>query len=308
MLRMFYTHPAIDRADGRRGDADWVAAQRARADMRVLPVWRGKNMVTGPREAPQPVFASAADDWWQAPGVEPALIGLIDGVPYFAADVSAVEDPRRDPALAGIGAFVDLRTCGPLLPPAAGGLFAHARALTWFHLRHRYCGACGRPTESRQGGQMRACPDTGCRAEFFPRVDPAVIVLVHDGARVLLARQHGFPRGLHALLAGFLEPVETLEACVAREVYEETGLELAEIRYFASQPWPFPQSLMLGFVARAAGTELVVDPAELTHAAWYTPDFLRAQKGGRIGRDDFALPGPDSIARLMLDAWLDGML
>ena len=155
---------------------------------------------------------------------------------------------------------------------------------------------------------MRVCTSAACRAEVFPRVDPAVIVLVHDGARCLLARQPQFPRGLHALLAGFLEPMETLEDCVAREVHEETGLTLTEVLYLGSQPWPFPQSLMLGFVARAVDTEITIDPAELESAAWYEPDFLRAHREAPIGAADFALPRRDSIARQMLDAWLDGML
>ena len=308
MARMFYTHPEIDRATEHRGDPDWVAAQCARRDMRLLPVWRGKSLITGPRAAPRPVFLSYDRDWFRNLADPPALIGLIDEIPYFAVDVSALDDHRSHPALAGAGHFVDLRTCGPFLPPEAGGLLAHARSLAWFHQRHRFCGVCGHPTESRQGGHMRVCTSESCRAEVFPRLDPAVIVLVHDGARCLLARQPQFPRGLHALLAGFLEPIESLEACVAREVREETGLTLSEIRYFDSQPWPFPQSLMVGFVARALSTEITIDPTELESADWYEPEFLRAHADARIGRDDFALPGRDSIARLMLDAWLGGML
>lgn len=308
MPKIFYTHPAIGRAAERRGDADWVAAQLVHPDMRLLPVWRGKNLIAGPRSAPRPVCLDGTQTWWQRYSSPPALVGFVDGSPYFAADLTDLQAPQADPAIAGIGTFVDLRTCGPLLPAADAALLAHARSITWFHHRHGYCGVCGAPTEPRLAGHARACTTPSCGAEVFPRFDPAVIVLVHDGSRCLLARQPQFPRGLHALLAGFLEPIETLEDCVAREVFEETGVTLTDVRYFASQPWPFPQSLMLGFVARAVDTEITVDPVELESAAWYEPEFLRAHRQARIGKDDFALPRHDSIARLMLDAWLDGML
>jgi NAD+ diphosphatase len=300
-----YLHPRLDRAAEHRRDPEWLAAVLARPETRLVPVWRGKSFVSGPRAAPRPVFPSAREDWWPERGSHLALIGMVDGAAYLAIDISRIDDPGADPAFAGRGAFVDLRTCGPLMPLEDGSLLAHARLLTWWHSRTRYCGVCGHPTASRQAGTVRQCLNPACAVEHFPRVDPAVIVLVHDGRRLLLGRQHGWPRGMHSVLAGFLEAGENFEACVAREIREEAGVEVTDVAYFGSQPWPFPQSLMVGFTARAVDTRLTVDPEELEHADWYDPDFLRARADNRIGRDDFALPRRDSIARRLVDAWLD---
>ena len=302
---LFYLHPDLDRAAEQRRDPEWLACLLARPETRLVPVWRGKSFIAGPRGAPRPVFPSALEDWWPERGSYLALLGLVDGVAYLAVDVSQIDDPQTDPALGSRGTFVDLRTCGPLMPLADGSLLAHARLLTWWHMRTRYCGVCGHPTASRQAGTVRQCLNPACAVEHFPRVDPAVIVMVHDGRRLLLARQHGWPRGMHSVLAGFLEAGENLEACVAREIREEAGLDLTDIRYFGSQPWPFPQSLMIGFTARATDTRLTIDGDELEHADWYEPDFLRARADNKIGRSDFALPGRDSIARRLVDAWLE---
>jgi NAD+ diphosphatase len=301
---LYYLHPRLDRAADQRRDPEWLAAILARPETRLVPVWRGKHLIAGPRAAPRPVFPSAMEDWWPERGSDLALIGLVDGVAYLAIDISRIDAPNEDPAFAGRGAFVDLRTCGPAMALEDGSLLAHARLLTGWHARARYCGICGHPTAGRQAGTLRQCLNPDCAAEHFPRVDPAVIVLVHDGRRLLLGRQHRWPRGMHSVLAGFLEAGENLESCVAREVREEAGVELADIAYFGSQPWPFPQSLMLGFTARAVTTEITIDAEELEHAGWYEPDFLRAHAGNVIGRSDFALPGRDSIARRLVDAWL----
>jgi NAD+ diphosphatase len=304
-----YAHPALDRAADRRRDEAWLAEVLARPETRLVPVWRAKSLIAGPRDAPTPVLPSAADAWWREAAGDLALLGLVDGVAHVAVDVSHVPDPRRDPVLSGLGAFVDLRTCGPLLAHGDAALLAHARALMWWHTRHRFCGVCGHATESREAGYQRRCGNPDCRALHFPRIDPAIIVLVHDGERVVLGRQKGWPAGMHSVLAGFLEPGESLEDCVRREVREETGLELETIGYYGSQPWPFPQSVMLGFVARAAAaaaTELRIDAEELEHAAWYDRPYLRACADTPIGTGAFALPRKDSIARRMVDAWIDG--
>lgn len=303
-----YSHPALDRAAHRRRDAAWLADVLARPDTRLVPVWRAKNLISGPREAPVPVLPAATDAWWRDTAGELALLGLVGGAAYIAVDVSDVPDPRHDPALSGLGVFVDLRTCGPLLAAGDAALLAHARALMWWHTRHRFCGVCGHPTESGEAGSQRRCLNPACRVLHFPRVDPAMIVLVHDGERIVLGRQKGWPAGMHSVLAGFLEPGESLEDCVRREVREEIGVELESVAYFGSQPWPFPQSVMLGFVARTAAAELQVDPDELEHAAWYDRAWLLAQADTPIGTGAFALPRKDSIARRMVDAWMAGNL
>ena len=171
-----------------------------------------------------------------------------------------------------------------------------------WHRRHRFCGRCGAPTESRKAGHLRVCTRPACGLEHFPRTDPAVIMLVHDDEACVLGRRPGWPPGLHSTLAGFVEPGESLEEAVAREVREEAGLEvpLEGIRYNSSQPWPFPASLMLGFHARAERAPLTVYEAELESVAWYSRETLRNLEEG----DDLRLPRRDSIARRLIEDWL----
>ena len=179
-------------------------------------------------------------------------------------------------------------------------MLAYANALVHWHRTHRYCGACGTPTTSVRGGHVRRCSDAACAREHFPRTDPAVITLVCDGDRCLLARRRDWAPGRRSTVAGFVEPGETLEHTVAREVFEEVGVRVGDVRYRGSQPWPFPQSLMLGFRATAASTEIAVDGDEIAEADWYTP--------GRIEADAAAgtliLPPFDSISRRLVEDWL----
>ena len=159
---------------------------------------------------------------------------------------------------------------------------------------------CGAATVSDEGGHVRRCTNAHCAQSHFPRTDPAVIMLVHDGERCLLGRKPGWPGGMHSTLAGFVEPGESLEEAVAREVYEETKVTLDEVVYHSSQPWPFPASLMLGFHARARTTDIEVDHSELEDARWYEKSWLLSHKED----DDFRLPRRDSIARRLLEDWL----
>jgi NAD+ diphosphatase len=183
---------------------------------------------------------------------------------------------------------------------AEGSVLAYARGMIWWHSRHRFCGVCGGPTESAEAGHVRRCLDAACATTHFPRTDPAVIMLVTDGERALLGRQKAWPKGQHSTLAGFVEPGECLEDAVAREVCEETGIRVEEVRYHSSQPWPFPASIMLGFTASAATTEIAVDTSELEDARWFERGWIR-----RHGDDDeFRLPRRDSIARHLIEDWL----
>jgi NAD+ diphosphatase len=186
---------------------------------------------------------------------------------------------------------------GSLLPAQEAGLLAYARALAHWHARHRFCGACGRENLVASAGHARPCP--ACGNETFPRTDPAVIVLVISGERCLLGRAARFPTGMYSTLAGFLEPGESLEETLAREVYEEVGVRVVEAVYRSSQPWPFPQSLMLGFRARALGEELRIDPEEIEDARWFTRAELRHEENRPV-----RLPSSDSIARYLIDEWL----
>lgn len=289
-----YTGLALDRAAHLRHDAAALAALRDDPRRRVLPVWRNRHAVDADHRV---LTLPDAGPW---PSV---FLGLAEGaVPWFACDLSPLEAP---PDLGG--AWLDLREIGPAAAPADAGLMGYARGLLGWHRRHGFCPACGAPTESRQGGHMRLCANTDCATPQFPRSDPAVIMLVVDADdRALLGRQAKWPPGMVSTLAGFVEPGETLEQAVAREVLEETGVVVAPggVRYVASQPWPFPASLMLAFEARAETTALTIDPHELEDAAWYDRAAVAAFRETADPGEGPALPRRDSVARLLIERWL----
>ncbi|HUZ72405.1 MAG TPA: NAD(+) diphosphatase [Stellaceae bacterium] len=295
----FYAGGALDRAAPRRKDGAWIAALLEDAESRFVAIWRGQNLVLA-EDGGAPRAALLERRAVAALAGEPVLLGLIEARAYFAVDVSSVEAPLAAFATAEPMAFTDLRRVGPLLPRQEGALLAYARGIAYWHERHRFCGVCGAPTRSEEGGHVRRCSDSGCATAHFPRTDPAVIMLVHDGERCLLGRKPGWPAGMHSTLAGFVEPGESLEEAVAREVFEETGIRVDEVAYHSSQPWPFPASLMLGFHARARSHEITVDPEELEHAAWYERGDLLA----RHDDDTMRLPRRDSIARRLVEDWL----
>ncbi len=299
--RNFYSSDHIDRAEDKRRDAAWVTASLADRNSRFIPIWQAKNLLLD-GDPPQPSLLSADQAAALRPQAgESIFLGLADGVPYFALDLSAMETPDHHPALAGRGHFTDLRNVGPLLPRETGTLLAYARGMVYWASRHRYCGSCGSATESGDGGHLRRCPNPDCGAPHFPRTDPAIIVLVHDGGeRCVLGRQAVWPPGMHSTLAGFVEPGESLEDAVAREIMEEVGLPLDDITYQSSQPWPFPSSLMLGFHARATGETLRVDEVEIESARW----FSRAELLNSPEDETLRLPRRDSIARRLIEEWL----
>jgi len=299
----FYAGAAVDRLGHLRRDDRWIAERLADPATRILPVWRTHNLV---------VAGSAPSAAWLSveragpllrEAREVAFLGFHESIAHFAVEVSHLDDPAPVASLAEAAAFADLRTVGPLLNRDQGALLAYARGMMHWHARHRFCGVCGHPTESLEAGHLRRCTNAACGAAHFPRTDPAVIMLVHDGGdRVVLGRQKVWPPGMHSVLAGFVEPGESLEDAVRREVAEEVGIALAEVNYHSSQPWPFPSSIMLGFIARAATTDL--DPAtdEIETARWYTRAELRASPENEV----FRLPRRDSIARRLVEDWLAG--
>jgi NAD+ diphosphatase len=279
---------AHDRAHLSRGLADPTGGR----PVRVLTI---------DRERTAPVHEAADGPhlvWDERPElpVGAVFLGEAEGVPYAAV--------RGERALTVNGRPVDswsgLREVGVALDDRDAGLLVQAIAILEWHDRHRFSPVTGAATTIERAGWVQRDPTTGM--EFFPRTDPAVIMLVHDGAdRVVLGRQAVWPPGRFSILAGFVEPGESAEAAVAREVAEEVGLRVTDVRYVASQPWPFPQSLMLGFVARAEDAgDLVLDPDEIEEARWFTRDELRQGAGPR------ALPPPVSIARHILDRWVAG--
>ncbi len=288
-----YTGSPLDRAAHRRKDAAWIADALAGPAIRFVPVWRGRNLLRpspdGMPEAAFPQHLRTDEHPW-------AFLGHVGGEAYFALDLSAAEDPA---ALlpSGSGEFAELRSAGAALPAEQAAILAHARGLMHWRGQHRFCGKCGAACEPQSAGNVLAC--TGCGLHHFPRTDPAVIMLVEREGRALLGRAPRFPAAMYSTLAGFVEPGESLEEAVAREVAEETGVAVSRVRYHSSQPWPFPGSVMLGFYADALTEEITLDPEELTDARWFSRAELRDPKA-----HGFALPPGTSIARRLIEDWL----
>jgi NAD+ diphosphatase len=280
---------ALDRAGERRRDDAWLAKTWADPRTRVLVVEGGKALV---RPEPALVFVSPE----QAPEGERYLLGVDgDQTAYFAVS-------GRLPAIEGTEP-AGLRAVGARLSDRDAGLLTQAVALQNWHETHTHCPRCGAVTTPASAGHTRVCTVDG--SEHFPRTDPAVIMLVHDDERMLLASSHKWPARRMSVLAGFVEPGESLEQAVAREVREEVGVAVHDCRYLGSQPWPLPRSLMLGFFARAYdGQDLRVDGEEIKSARWFTREELRAAtESGQLG-----LPGRISIARQLIERWYGGEL
>lgn len=303
-----YGGAGIDRAAELREDPGWIEQALKQAGSRVIAVWRSRSLLRISRpDRPQAVRLGLEHIGDPA---EAVFLGLEDRTAVFAVDWSDREDP--EPELDNGSSFVDLRRFGPLLDGREANLLAYARAMVDWHRSHRYCSRCGAPTTSISGGHRRQCSNADCGRVSFPRTDPAIIVLVEhprdDGGppRCLLGRSARFPPGMYSTLAGFVEPGESLEQTVRREVFEESGIELASVRYLASQPWPFPGSLMLGFHATASSTTIRRNDEELEDVRWFGLDEL--DRFGESGETSgLCLPRPDSIARFLIDRWRDTM-
>ncbi|MEI4484739.1 NAD(+) diphosphatase [Frigidibacter sp. MR17.14] len=274
----------LERAAWLRGDAPALAGHLAAGQ--VLPLWRGKLLIRGEGELRS--LGLVAADHPMLAGHEALLIGLDPaGRAVFAADISDWEPGAEQPAMPGSFfdpteqwhpeapegcRFAELRGVMSLLTAFEAEVAATARALLTWHGGHGFCSACGTASVIAQAGWSRHCPS--CERQHFPRTDPVVIMLVTRGNSLLLGRSPGWPEGMYSCLAGFMEPGETLEAAVRREVFEETGVRVGRVGYVASQPWPFPASLMLGCHGHAESTEITVDPAEIEAACWVTREEL----------------------------------
>lgn len=294
-----YTGSPLDRAAARRDDSAWIAAMLHDPETLFVPIWRTRNLIRGVAEGrPEAVHLSgAAAAALHIDDVPWAFLGLQGAAPMFAIDISATEDPL--PLLPpDLGEFTDLRAVANLLPGQDASVLAHARGLMHWRGRHRFCGVCGSVCEPQSAGNVVQC--LNCGTQHFPRTDPAVIMLVTDGTRALLGHSVRFPiANMFSTLAGFVEPGESLEEAVAREVFEESGIRVGRVSYHSSQPWPFPASIMLGFYAEALSEEIVIDGDELADARWFTRAQLRAPADHGIN-----LPRTDSIARRLIEDWI----
>jgi NAD+ diphosphatase len=291
--RNIFAGPYLDRAAHLRQDPEWFAAALADERSRAIPVWNSRNLVAE-GDIPRAVY-------WELSRIPPErrtdadliLLGRFGETSYFTYEIDSIEPPPTPPGTR----FEDLRLVAAVLPIDEAGLLGYARAIVSWRRRHRFCGTCGAKTLPAKGGHVLVCSDPSCRQEQFPRIDPAIIVLVSDGERSLLGRQASWPVGRYSTIAGFVEPGESLEDAVAREVFEETGIEVDQIEYHSSQPWPFPSSLMLGFTAHARNTEVRLRDEELEDARW----FSRAD----LASNGTLLPPRQSISYRLIEHWFD---
>jgi NAD+ diphosphatase len=282
--------PYLDRLAQLRKDEARLAGALADPRSLLVPVWRTRSAVRTSEAGVSAFFIEGAQG---AAASDLILLGEFQERICFALEIDGAEPPR----LAADAELHDLRLIAGELAGEEAGLLAYARAMIHWRERHRYCGRCGAATTPIQGGHVRVCSNAACAEQQFPRIDPAVIVLVTDGERALLGRQAAWPPGRYSTIAGFVEPGESLEDAVVREVREETGVAVERVEYHSSQPWPFPSSLMLGFTAYAASVDIRFEDDELEDAQWWTRE--------QIATGAVALPTTHSISFRLIEDWYD---
>jgi NAD+ diphosphatase len=288
----FLSGPYIDRRAEARDDDRWYEAALADAQTRFL-LGRGTAQLVIRQPEPRIAFLTAEHGIVRRARAEDmVLLGWYRGTRCVLLECEEQPEIGVDSA-----AFEELRPLSPLLRHEEAGLLAYARAMSFWRRNHRYCGRCGTPMRSTRAGHVLKCASEACALEVFPRIDPAIIVLVSDGERALLGRQASWPAGRYSTIAGFVEPGESLEDAVAREVLEETGVVVTDARYVSSQPWPFPSSLMLGYLATAEPGSMVRASSELEDARWFTRAELASGKP--------LLPTPTSISYRLVENWFN---
>jgi NAD+ diphosphatase len=277
------TFQPIDRQAHRRGDAAWLDSVARDGKARYLPTGIGTVAVHQGRLQYSTIAVPNA-----------IFLGLRGEIAFFACPV---EDTAPG--------MVELRGAALDLPHDEASLAAYAVGLVRWHSRHGFCGVCGHPTASGESGHKRTCTNPVCAADHFPRTDPAIIVLVEHGDSCFLAHNAKYRAGMHSTLAGFVEPGESLEAAIEREVWEEAGIRLSGLQYHSSQPWPFPASLMVGYFAQAASRDFTLDNIEIVDGGWFTRDYLSGALALPPDNPDFNLPGRLSISRRLIEDWID---
>lgn len=298
---LVFSGSLLDRAFRQRRDNAWLDEQLESGDSRFLPFWR-LNVLVKTATPRQLGWARREMRENKARNSEIVLLGIDDGVAHFAIDVSGLEKPESELGVTGLARFEEVRTVAAQLSPEECAIVAHGRALIDWHARHRFCAVCGSKTSASQGGLVRECDD--CDAEHFPRTDPVVIMVASAEDSCLLGRQTGWPEGMYSALAGFIDQGETIEEAVRREVSEETGVRIGPVRYFASQPWPFPSSLMIGCLAEAETREISIDKWELQDARWFTrAEVTKALR--EPGAGGLHVPPAMSMAHHLLRAWAE---
>ncbi|MEM7060175.1 MAG: NAD(+) diphosphatase [Pseudomonadota bacterium] len=309
----------LDRASVTREDPAKVKALWDAGTARVTPLWRGKPLFCLGQSGPRLGWLNTGSAILTEASSEPILLGLLEGAGRFAVDVSSWEPPDKDaeamaqwidtsenalPELPDDHKFIDLRSIMQDLTAQDAADAASAKGCLQWHQSHQFCAKCGDPTVMDQAGWRRKC--LSCGAFHFPRTDPVVIMLILHEDKALIGRQAVWPERMYSMLAGFMEPGETIEAAVRRETLEEAGVQVGRVQYAACQPWPFPSSLMIACVGEALNEDLDPDYNEIEEVVWVTrDDMLRA---GRGEHPDFDGARKGAIARSVLDAWAEGRI
>jgi NAD+ diphosphatase len=300
-----FTGSSLDRASHRRTDKQWIAAQLRHSCTLIHPMWKLQPFAIGWEDGPlEPAFFAPGlcEDLagLDAPCV---FLGLDKDRAVFALDISAADDPQATGPLAGLGHFYELRASAARYQDHDLAMLGQAKVLIDWHQRHGFCPRCGSPTQMMDAGYRRLCRN--CGAEHFPRTDPVVIMLATRGECCLVGRGRQFPGVMYSALAGFIEPGETVEEAVRREIFEEAGIRTGSVRYFTTQPWPFPSSLMIGCFAEALDGDIRVDETELADARWLDRATARALLAGEQ-IEGIRIPPRIAIAHHLIKAWVEG--
>ena len=292
----------LNRASERRGDVAWLEGLQKAPDTLCLPLWNGQPLTETTADGKiQLAYVPGGMSNELAGGWERLLfMGLWKDTAVFAVDMEGAPDPTDGP-LHGLGKFADLRQVAMALVPAEAAIAATAKGMFEWRRKHRFCASCGEPSQVSDGGWKRTCP--ACRTEHFPRTDPVVIMLPVKGDKCLMGRQAIWPKGMFSALAGFLEPGESIEEACAREVMEEAGLTATSVRYHSTQPWPYPNSLMIGLIAEVDSEDARPDQTELEAVRWFTREEARQLIAG--GYDGCFAPPAMAIAHQLIKSWAE---
>ena len=294
----------LNRASEKRTDPNWIVSKRRDETSLILPMWRLEPFLLGAEKSIPPVelglVRPGVADSLAVAGAACIFLGLDGDTAVFALDISEASDPQNIGPLAGLGHFREARTAAQIVSIKDAAIIAQAKAMIDWHRRHGFCPACGAPTKMMDAGYRRLCDK--CHAEHFPRVDPVVIMLATHGEACLVGRGKQFPAGMFSALAGFVEPGETIEEAVRRELMEEASVKVGEVTYYATQPWPFPSSLMIGCFAKAKNRDVKADENEVAEVRWIERGVARELIEGKQV-DGLRVPPAIAIAHHLIKTW-----
>ena len=306
MIRPFYTSTAINRHGNYRNDKNLLNNIIIEKNTKFIPFYNGKNLFLENNKNIKPViFNKIQLDKFFPHGIgDTIFLGAANAINYIGVDLSPPNKKFECWLKENQIIINDLRKYGPILDDVEASFLALSNGMFFWHNTHKFCGSCGFQNFSTEGGFVMKCSNDKCSKSHFPRTDPAIITLISFQDKVLLGRSPRFPESMYSTLAGFVEPGESLEQALEREVFEEVGIKVKNIKYFNSQPWPFPASLMLGFFAEAVNEQMIIDYNEIEDAHWFSINELKSLQHPSID-GGFKLPRVDSIARRLIDTWIN---